>query len=60
MLADQLPSYQDPLAQLRRRDTSLSHGPKWKALINKYIVTIPVSGDASCAAEQGMSGMLPA
>src|SRR5258707_1471896 len=29
--------------------------PKWTALINKYIKNIPVSGDASCIAEQSIS-----
>jgi hypothetical protein len=40
-------------------ESSLSHGPKWNALINKYIGAIPVNGEASCAAEQSMSGMPP-
>ena len=34
-----------------------SHGAEWKALISKYIETIPVKGDASCAAEQSVPGM---
>jgi hypothetical protein len=45
-------------APLRRRESSLNQGVKWKALINKYIGNIPVNGDASCAAEQTMSDML--
>jgi len=39
---------------------SLSHGAEWKALISKYIGTIPVNGDASCAAEHSIPGMPPA
>ena len=46
-------------APFRRLEISFSHGGEWKALISKYIGTIPVSGDASCVAEQSMSGMLP-
>jgi hypothetical protein len=46
-------------APLPRRKISFSHGAEWKALISKYIGAIPVSGDASCAAEQSMSGMAP-
>jgi hypothetical protein len=42
----------------RQRESSLSQGAKWKALINTYIGTIPVSGDPSRAAEQSISGML--
>jgi hypothetical protein len=38
---------------------SLIHGAEWKALISKYIGTIPVSGDASCAAEHSIPGMPP-
>jgi hypothetical protein len=38
-------------------EMSFSHGPEWKALIIKYIGTIPTSGDASCAAEQSIPGM---
>ncbi|WP_420882075.1 hypothetical protein [Rhizobium gallicum] len=30
---------------LRRLEISFSQGAKWKALISKYIGTIPVSGD---------------
>jgi hypothetical protein len=48
-----------PGAPFRRLEISFSHGGEWKALISKYIGTIPVSGDASCVAEQSMSGMLP-
>lgn len=40
-------------------ETRFNQGDKWKALISKYIGTIPVSGDESCTAEQSMSGMLP-
>jgi len=41
---------------LRQLAISLSHGAKWKVLISRYIGTIPVNGQASCAAEH-MSGM---
>jgi hypothetical protein len=40
-------------------EASFSQGRKWNMLISKYIGTIPVSGDGSCAAEQRISGMLP-
>jgi hypothetical protein len=50
---------QDRRASLRRLETSFSQGAEWKALISKYIGTIPLSGDASCAAAQGMSGTPP-
>src|SRR5262245_63216752 len=46
---------QDRRAPLLRLETSFSQGAEWKALISKYIETIPVSGDASCAAEQSTS-----
>jgi hypothetical protein len=49
----------DRRAPLPCRKISFSHGAEWKALISKYIGAIPVSGDASCAAEQSMSGMAP-
>jgi hypothetical protein len=39
-----------------RQKIRFSHGGEWKALISKYIETIPVSGHASCVAEQSMSG----
>ena len=40
----------------RRPEISLSQGAEWKALISKYIGSIPLSGDAFCAAEQSVSG----
>ena len=43
----------------RRLEISFSQGAEWKALISKYIGTIPLSGDASCAAAQSMSGGPP-
>jgi hypothetical protein len=49
----------DRRAPLPCRKISFSHGAEWKALISKYIETIPVSGDASCVAEQSMSGEPP-
>jgi hypothetical protein len=39
---------------LRWPETSLSQGAEWKALISKYIGTIPLSGDAACPAEQSI------
>ena len=39
---------------LRRLAISFSHGAEWKALISKYIETIPFSGDP-CPAEQSNS-----
>jgi hypothetical protein len=42
---------QDRRAPLRRAEISFSQGAEWKALISKYIGTIPLSGDASCAVE---------
>jgi hypothetical protein len=45
---------------VRRDEISFSQGAEWNALISKYIGTIPLSGDASCAAEQSMSGGPPA
>ena len=44
---------------LCRRETSFSQGVKWKALINTYIGTIPLNGDAPCAAEQSISSGPP-
>jgi hypothetical protein len=49
----------DPRALLRRLEISFSQGPEWKALISTYMGIIPLSGDASCAAEQSKSGGLP-
>ena len=43
---------QDRPAPLRRLETSFSHGTKWKALISKYIGTIPLSNEPSCVVEQ--------
>ena len=37
---------QDRQTPLRRREISFSQGAEWKALISKYIGTIPLSGDA--------------
>jgi hypothetical protein len=42
---------------LCRLATSLSHGPKWKALISTYIGNIPMNGDMPC--EQITSGVPP-
>src|SRR5260221_11904825 len=44
-----------PLTVMRRREASFSQGAEWKALISKYIGTMPVSGDA----ERSMSGTPP-
>jgi hypothetical protein len=40
-------------------EISFSQGAEWKALISKYIGTIPVSGHASCPDEQSISGEPP-
>src|SRR5207249_9018013 len=50
---------QDRQAPLRRLEISFSQGAEWNAHISKYIGTIPLSGDASCAAEQSISGDPP-
>jgi len=44
---------------LRRLAISLNHGAEWKALISKYIGTIPVNGDALCAAEHNIPDIPP-
>jgi hypothetical protein len=49
----------DGRAPRRRLESSLSQGARWKALINKYIGTIPPSGDPPRAAAQSIAGMLP-
>jgi hypothetical protein len=57
-----LPSFAHGLESrivLRRDEISFSQGAEWKALISKYIGTIPLSGDASWAAAQSMSGGPP-
>jgi hypothetical protein len=46
------------ISTLHAREISLSHGVKWKALISKYIGTIPVSAEA-CAAEHKGSAAPP-
>jgi hypothetical protein len=43
----------------RRPEISFSHGPEWKAHINMYIGTIPLSADAFGAAAQSISSGLP-
>jgi len=43
----------------RRLEDNFNQGARWTALISRYIWTIPLSGDASCAAEQSMLGMPP-
>jgi hypothetical protein len=50
---------QDRPAPLRRLEISFSQGAEWKALMSKYIGTIPLSGDAPCAVEQSISGGPP-
>jgi resolvase-like protein len=42
-----------------RSQISFSHGAEWKALIRRYIGTIPLSGDTPCAAEHIMSASPP-
>src|SRR5712664_2603679 len=44
---------------VRRDEISFSQGAEWNALISKYIGTIPLSGDASYAAEHSTSGGPP-
>ena len=39
---------------IKRLEISFSQGAEWKALISTYIGTIPLSGDAPCAAEQSI------
>jgi hypothetical protein len=46
-------------AALLRREISLSHGPKWKMHINRYIRHIPLSGNAFPGGGQSISGMPP-
>jgi hypothetical protein len=43
----------------RRFGISFSQGAEWKALINKYIGTIPLRGDALTAVEQSIFGGPP-
>ena len=50
-----LPRAADQWAPLRRLAISFSQGAEWKTLISRYIQTIPLSGDASCAAAQSRS-----
>ena len=40
----------------RRPEISFSQGDKWNALINRYIIVIPLIGDEPCMAMQSMSG----
>jgi hypothetical protein len=57
-----LPSFAHGLESrivVRRDEISFSQGAEWNALISKYIGTIPLSGDASCAAEQSISAGPP-
>jgi hypothetical protein len=43
--------------QPRPLESSLSQGAEWKALISKYIGTMPPNSEAPCVAEQSISGM---
>jgi hypothetical protein len=45
---------------LRQPEISFSQGAEWKALISKYIGTIPPTGDAFAAEQNVSSGLLPA
>jgi hypothetical protein len=54
-----LTQHHDQRAMPGRLEISLSQGAKWKALINKYIRNIPVSGDPLSVAEQSISDVLP-
>jgi hypothetical protein len=42
-------------APFRRPEISFSQGDKWNALINRYIIVIPLIGDKPCIAMQSMS-----
>ena len=53
------PPDQGRWAPVRRPEISFSHGAEWNALISMYIQTIPLSGDACCAAAQSTSGGPP-
>ena len=44
---------------LRHAEISLSQGVEWKALISKYIGTIPPTGDAFAAEQRLSSGPPP-
>ncbi len=44
---------------MARLQIIFSQGPKWKALISKYIAAIPLSGEAASPAEQSPSGGPP-
>jgi hypothetical protein len=43
-------------AWFRRLEISFNQGDKWKALVNTYIIVIPLIGDESDIAMQSMSG----
>jgi hypothetical protein len=43
---------------LRRLEINFSHGATWNTLISKYIMAIPLSGDAPCMTEHSMCGRL--
>src|SRR5690348_7794717 len=51
--------HQDLPAALSRLEISLSHGAEWKALISRYIGTIPLSEDVPCISAQSISGLPP-
>ena len=41
------------------RPASFTQGAEWKTLISRYIGTMPLNGDAPCAAEQRISAGPP-
>ncbi|MEH2589230.1 hypothetical protein [Bradyrhizobium sp. AZCC 1721] len=45
--------------RLHRREISFSQGAEWKALISKYIGTMPPTGNAFAAEQSGSSGPPP-
>jgi hypothetical protein len=49
----------DRWVPLPQWEVNFSQGPKWTALISRYIKNIPVSGDASRTAEHSTSGGPP-
>jgi hypothetical protein len=50
-----LPPAADQWAPFRRLEISFSQGVRWKALISRYIQTMPLSGEVSCTAAQSRS-----
>src|ERR1700730_3726581 len=53
------PPDQGRRAPLRRLEISFSQGAEWKALISRYIGTIPLSGDAPATEHNASTGPPP-